>query len=152
MRAQFFLIVVVALTLVVFSSLAQAPSSSLLGAAACSRCHQSAYRSWQASAHARANASLPAENRSDSRCLRCHGGAEQGTGGVQCESCHGPGKIYARRHVMKDLELSRLVGLQPATLESCARCHTDTSPRLQKFAPEKAWLLIKHGREAAQGN
>jgi hypothetical protein len=152
MRTKIFLIITAALTLAVFSAPAQAPSSSLVGAAACARCHQSAYRSWQASAHARANASLPAENRSDSRCLRCHGSAEEGTGGVQCESCHGPGKIYARRHVMKDRELSRLVGLQPASLENCARCHTETSPRLQKFLPEKAWLLVKHGREAAQGS
>ena len=65
-------------------------------------------------------------------------------GGVQCESCHGPGKIYANRYVMRDKVLSRLVGLEKASLSKCASCHTAAGPRLKAFRPEHAWKSIAH--------
>ncbi len=130
------------------SASAQAPlPNPLVGADACGQCHPGAMKAWLQSPHARANSRLPAANRADSRCIRCHGLAGSEAGCVQCETCHGPGRMYAKRYVMKDKELSRLVGLTDAKLEDCRRCHTDTSPGLSLFAPEQAWLLVRHGQE-----
>ena len=127
---------------------AQTPvAGQFVGAAACGECHRSAYQTWSATAHAKANERLPRDNRNDSRCLRCHGSADGSTGGVQCETCHGAGVVYAKRHVMKDKELAHLVGLVKVSLEDCRRCHTATSPALRPFAPETAWLQIRHGLE-----
>lgn len=119
-------------------------TESFVGAARCGKCHPRALAAWRQGPHARANSRLPEDNRSDPRCLRCHGTSDAATGGVQCETCHGPGKIYARRHVMKDSVLARLVGLKDAKLEHCGRCHTGTAPRVQPFLPQEAWKKIIH--------
>jgi len=117
---------------------------SFVGASHCGQCHPQVLAAWKRGPHARANSRLPEANRTDPRCLRCHGTSDAATGGVQCESCHGPGRIYARRHVMKDRVLSRLVGLRDAELDHCSRCHTETGPRIQPFLPQEAWKKITH--------
>ncbi|RME20017.1 MAG: hypothetical protein D6806_17220, partial [Deltaproteobacteria bacterium] len=89
---------------------------SFVGAKKCGQCHGSQYEKWKEGPHSKANAQLPPQNRKDPRCIRCHGADDPLKGGVQCESCHGPGKIYARRYVMRDETLSRLVGLEEVDL------------------------------------
>lgn len=123
--------------------------SPFVGATRCGDCHKAAYQAWKDSAHSKSNAALPADMRADARCVRCHGSTDAGTGGVQCESCHGEGKYYARRHVMKDHVLSRIVGLTDVSQKTCVRCHTIDSPTVRPFSWERAWPVITHGMDAA---
>jgi hypothetical protein len=125
-----------------------AMNAEFVGARACGKCHPSAYQAWAKSPHSRAHSALPKENAEDPRCMRCHGSGEAEVGAVQCESCHGAGRYYARRNVMKDNELSRIVGLIDVAEEVCRRCHTDAAPNVQPFEWERMWGHISHGREA----
>lgn len=144
-------IIVVALTSIVVASVVLATSAmtgDFVGARACGKCHPSAYKAWKSSPHSRAHAALPKGNLKDPRCTRCHGSRDPDRGAVQCEACHGAGRYYAKRNVMKDTELSRIVGLIDVTEEVCRRCHTDAAPNVQTFDQERMWGHISHGREA----
>ena len=74
------------------------------------------------------------------QCLSCHvtafGVPAEGfayeidkADGVQCESCHGPGRDYRKKSIMSDPELAAEKGLwdsdDPAI---CTRCHNSESP------------------------
>ena len=60
--------------------------------------------------------------------------------GVQCESCHGPGRRYRKKKVMSDPERARENGLWSISDASgiCQRCHNDQSPtfRADRFIRE----------------
>ena len=60
--------------------------------------------------------------------------------GVQCESCHGPGRRYRKKKVMSDPERARENGLWSISDASgiCQRCHNDQSPtfRADRFVRE----------------
>jgi len=115
------------------------------GSARCGECHRAALEAWQTSIHARAQQALPSEHAADPRCVQCHGSSETGRAGVQCESCHGAGKHYSARYVMKDSRLSRIVGLEDVGEKTCRRCHTGSSPSIQPFDYDAMWKLIEHG-------
>lgn len=70
--------------------------------------------------------------------------------GVQCEQCHGAGKLYQPDYVMRDRELSRLLGLVDATATGCLACHTEGAPSLEPFSYRTAWARIDHGRGARE--
>lgn len=143
-------LMVVALTFLAVAAVVLAGSAmtaEFVGARACAKCHPSAFEAWKKSPHSRAHAALPKQNIKDPRCMRCHGDGDADRGAVQCESCHGAGRYYAKRHVMKDKELSRIVGLEDVTDEVCRRCHTDGAPSVQQFDRERMWGHISHGRE-----
>ena len=50
--------------------------------------------------------------------------------GVQCESCHGPGRDYRKKKIMDDLDHARSKGLWNPDGEHgiCQRCHNQASP------------------------
>jgi hypothetical protein len=50
--------------------------------------------------------------------------------GVQCESCHGPGRDYRKKKVMSDHELAHAKGLWHADDDPaiCTTCHNEKSP------------------------
>ena len=137
MRRRLALGFVVAIFMIATVVLATGRSSSFVGAERCGKCHRAALEVWKQSFHARAFAALPDKNKQDPRCLQCHGDGNLKRGGVQCESCHGSGKHYAESYVMKDPELSRIVGLVDVTKDTCQRCHTSTTPSIRPFESEK---------------
>jgi cytochrome c554/c'-like protein len=123
-----------------------------VGPETCRACHPSAYEAWRATPHARALESLPERSRKDARCLSCHApDLDDGLAGVSCEGCHGGGRIYAARYVMRDPELARAVGLLVPGEKRCLACHTDSTPSLEKFDYVRKLPLIAHGREPAAG-
>jgi hypothetical protein len=108
---------------------------SYLGPESCQGCHPDAYAAWRSSAHARAKDTLSAPQQKDARCTSCHSPAEQEqtVASVSCETCHGGGQYYSARYVMKDSELSRLVGLVDPSEKGCRTCHDSSSPSLKPF-------------------
>jgi hypothetical protein len=50
--------------------------------------------------------------------------------GVQCESCHGPGRDYRKKKIMSDHELAHAKGLWHAADDAtiCTKCHNERSP------------------------
>lgn len=108
-----------------------------VGSATCGRCHPRQLAAWQATAHARATASLPA--RPPARCLACHGTGDAPAGRayfaeVGCEACHGPGGHYAEDDLMRDRPLALALGLRdlaaPAVrTATCGRCHAGPPAR-----------------------
>jgi len=116
-----------------------APSSDLAGPDACGACHVAARSSWADSAHAQAFETLPEARRRDARCLGCH--TDGTSGGVSCETCHGP----ASRHVPPGggRRRERTMEVDRAT---CLRCHTPDAPR--PFSWERDSARIAHGPDA----
>jgi len=122
-------------------------SSQLIGAGRCGGCHGDQYEIWKKSPHARAFQVLDAHERRDARCYACHTtGLQSELDGVQCESCHGAGRHYAKVLVMRDPDLARMVGLQEPTLQTCNRCHTEDNPNIKPFKPAEKLDRIRHWR------
>lgn len=117
-----------------------------LGAESCQACHPDAYQAWRTSAHARARDALTTPQQRDARCLSCHSPneADQQVANVSCETCHGGGQYYSARYVMKDAELSRLVGLLDPSEKGCRTCHDGSSPSLQPFDFTSKLKAIDH--------
>lgn len=112
-----------------------------LGVKWCRGCHSrrspnpklQIFHSWEGSAHARAWEDLPATDRDNPECLRCHttgygmprraDTTDEDLRGVQCEACHGPGSHYFTWTVMADPDKARDRGLVMPDREVCTRCH-----------------------------
>ena len=119
-----------------------------VGPETCKACHPAAYETWLASPHARAREALPERSRDEPRCLSCHApDAEDGLVGVSCEACHGGGRAYAQRYVMRDPELARAVGLLDPGEKTCTACHTESAPSLVRFEYQRKLPLIQHWPE-----
>lgn len=106
----------------------QTDLSPYLGAESCVECHRMYNDGWKDTRHAGAFGTLERAGKPrDPECVNCHstgygeeGGfysitATPGLAGVQCESCHGPGREHA-----KDFGPMR-----PVTESVCVKCHTD---------------------------
>ncbi len=131
--------------LLVAVPLAAVATGDKVGPETCKACHPAAYARWRAGPHARARDSLPERSRDDKRCLSCHApDLADGISGVSCETCHGPGRIYSATYVMRDPELARAVGLAEVGERTCAACHTDSTPSLERFDYRRKLPLIEH--------
>lgn len=104
-------------------------SGPFVGSAACVPCHAVQASQWSSTPHARAYASLAAQNRQkDEACYSCHvtgafhpdgpqdPSAVGGLENVGCESCHGPG----RDHVSTPTTIDMVVKPEVAV---CTQCH-----------------------------
>ena len=147
-------------------------------------CHKSAkrgnqYGKWLETKHAKAYEALKSEaavkaakgrgiDKPPSEapaCLKCHTtgyGADPSQfaasfkleDGVQCEACHGPGKDYKKKSIMKDREQAIANGLNPIKVEDgtaekwCVRCHNEESPNFKGFNFKEYFAKIKHPRPA----
>jgi hypothetical protein len=123
-------------------------AADFIGAEKCGACHQAEYQQWLTTGHATALARLPKPKQADATCRSCHtmspANDDPQLAGVQCESCHGPGKFYAPRFVMKDPELAKLLSLQAVTEDQCAPCHAKDTPSVRDFKFEDAIALVRH--------
>ena len=87
--------------------LEQQRGNGYVSATACQRCHEQEYQQWTATRHAFAYETLLRKERYfDAKCVSCHttgfgyqtgfhiGDPDSTLKGVQCETCHGPGKQH----------------------------------------------------------
>ena len=136
------------------------------GPKACRMCHKKAdignqHKVWSEGPHAKAFTTLGedkakeiakkqgiADPQASTKCLKCHATAYWFTeeimtqkvkaeDGVTCESCHGPGKKFKKKAIMKKKEKAVELGLIDKPEEQCKLCHNDTSPT---WDPEKYTL------------
>ena len=116
-------------------------------ATACQKCHEQEYLQWSATRHAFAFETLLKKERYfDSGCVSCHTtGLGYSTGfqigdhastlkGVQCETCHGPGKQHVGNPKKANIRSGADTGL-------CLECH-DT-----KHSPGFADVVALHTKD-----
>lgn len=130
------------------ASVAQA--ADYVGAEQCGTCHEKEYADWKASGHATALARLSKRQAADPACRGCHTTSpdkdDPRLAGVQCESCHGAGSLYAPRYVMRDERLAKLLGLEEVTKDTCRACHSADTPNVAPFVYETAVQLVNHSK------
>jgi hypothetical protein len=144
------------------ASLLVAEKLTYIGAKRCKKCHEGVqhkkvYEKWQNAAHAKAFKTLKAKGEDKNpKCLVCHvtgfndGGYRLGASnagdfeGVQCESCHGKGSLYLKRHTMKDIQLAVTNGLLIPIEVVCTKCHNKNSPSFKEFNYNEAIKVITH--------
>ncbi len=147
-------------------------SDDYIGARKCRICHMSIYRSWNETPHAKAFETLKPGAREDEKkkaglspekdyskdtsCLICHTtGTDYQFEGVQCESCHGPGKEYTHASIMNrrtwgsDPEGHRILACEAGLIINpeeavCLRCHNEKSPTFKPFDFSSMYDKIKH--------
>lgn len=126
-----------------------------VGAAKCKECHEKQYDQWKKTPHARAFDRLAKENkRDDLECAQCHTtGFAQYNGyysyketpdmtNVQCEACHGIGKLHIQSvERIKSQKLKAAI-LAPISEQTCTTCHTKSQD--PKFDYEKDLEKVKH--------
>ena len=119
--------------------LEQQPKNGYVSATACQRCHEQEYQQWSATRHAFAYETLLKKERYfDAGCVSCHttgfgyqtgfqiGDPEATLKGVQCETCHGPGK----QHIGNPKKSNIRSG---ADTSLCLQCHdTKHSPGFEE--------------------
>ncbi|MCL5267722.1 MAG: cytochrome c family protein [Bacteroidetes bacterium] len=178
MRKLTLIAMAIALTSVV--SLAGEASHQYVGVNVCAMCHKTPkngeqFQKWQASKHSQAMKVLsspealkiakekglkgaPSES---PECLQCHETAYNAPAsqlgprfnkedGVQCETCHGPGKDYMKMDVMKNQKLAVANGLVLLSIKDgsaeklCMTCHNKKSPTFKGFDFKTMWSQIAH--------
>ena len=110
-------------------------NSEYISADTCKGCHEQEYLQWSATRHAFAYQTLLKKERYfDPNCVSCHttgygyatgfqiGDQDSKLKGVQCESCHGPGKQHAGNPKKNNIRSGKDTSL-------CLQCHdTEHSP------------------------
>jgi len=147
--------------------------ANLIGVKMCGMCHKkddsgNQLAKWQASAHAKAFATLGSDEskavakklgiddpQASGKCLKCHATAYglteevvtkkiKAEDGVTCESCHGPGKKYMSKSTMEDQEKAIAGGLVHPATQSCKLCHNKESPTFKEFNEADMVAKIAH--------
>jgi len=145
------------------------------GAKKCRMCHMKIHKIWLTTGHSKAfetlkpgikpeikkkaGLDLQKDYTADASCLACHTtGNDALRPGIQCESCHAPGKGYTRAIIMnkkkwkadpdKQRKLALEAGLIVAPDESyCKTCHNEKSPTFKPFDFKTRYEEIKHKKK-----
>jgi len=122
-----------------------------IGAERCRSCHPAEYDVWAAGPHARAMDPLRDNEKRDQRCVACHtmvpADPDPLLAGVQCETCHGPGRSYAKSFAMRDRELRERLGFVVPDEGTCKTCHAENTASLMPFSYAEARERIRHWKD-----
>jgi len=126
-----------------------------VGATNCKECHEDQYKQWKKTKHAKAfNALKTDDKQNDLHCAQCHTtGFAQYNGyydlsetpemtNIQCESCHGIGKLHVQSVERVKSEKLRAAILAHISEQTCTTCHTKS--RDPKFNYEKDIKKVMH--------
>ena len=127
--------------------LEQQQGNGYVSAAACQRCHEQEYLQWSATRHAFAYETLLKKERYfDAGCVSCHttgfgystgfhiGDSDSTLKGVQCETCHGPGKQHVGNPKKSNIR-------NGADTSLCLQCHDS------KHSPGFAEVVALHSKD-----
>ena len=127
--------------------LEQQPENGYVSATACQRCHEQEYLQWSATRHAFAYETLLKKERYfDAGCVSCHttgfgystgfqiGDPDSMLKGVQCETCHGPGKQHVGNPKKSNIRSS-------ADASLCLQCHDP------KHSPGFSEVVALHSKD-----
>jgi hypothetical protein len=157
---------VAVIAVVAVAATAHGAKSDWTGSQACGTCHQAQLAAWKLTPHATTAKRFTA--RPEGKCLACHSTGEAPAGPViavevGCEACHGAGAGYAEDDLMRNLPVSRALGLEDLAqgksrapkegsatggeLRSpraavCARCHSRVT-RAKPFDPDAPVHQVK---------
>jgi cytochrome c5 len=151
----------VAVILAAISLPAGAADAQFVGVGKCKMCHQTEFKAWSESPHAKAMDALKPEERTKPECVSCHstGAGKSAAAGadltnVQCEACHGAGSLYKAADVMNKAKYgadqkaahAKSVELGLATIDekTCTACHNSKSTHFKGFDFAAAKAKIKH--------
>ncbi len=108
------------------------PGNSYIFADACNKCHPQQFKRWRKTAHAKAyNSLIKIDKHFDEECIACHVLGFSQPGGftdinqvgefanVQCESCHGPGRLHVKTKGETKLKRDLAKG------QMCLQCHIE---------------------------
>lgn len=119
-----------------------------VGSNRCKTCHKDEYEKFSKTKHKDTSKSLNKEELKNKECLTCHSMDKEGKYmEIGCESCHGAGKYYSQSYVMKDKELSRLIGLKKPDESTCKRCHNEDTPKIKKMDIKSGMKEIEHKKK-----
>ena len=137
---------------VVLAARVAPPGSPYAGAQACLGCHPAQHAQWETTPHARAWATLVADDHAaDPSCISCHATGVGAAGGpstpaevaglrdVQCEACHGA----AAAHVAAPTEAAHRPQRTP-TAQTCTACH-DGERDMGRFDLPSYLPRVSHG-------
>jgi len=134
-----------------------------VGSNACQSCHEAEFKTWEASPHGHAVASLEAQGQAGAaECLECHTTAYGKRGGfpaeapiaahpdlarVGCESCHGPGSEHIGENAKR---IGTILSLGDkcdscVILKVCGSCHDDANDPGFEFKVEERIDTQRHG-------
>jgi len=124
--------------------------SPYMGAPGCEKCHAEESSKWKKTRHANAfSVIVRAGKEFDETCVGCHAAGFGRAGGfldrnitphlmgVQCESCHGPGRKHADSNGSRPTVNSKI-----AKAQICPKCHDQR--RSPNFSFKKYWEKIAH--------
>lgn len=124
-------------------------ADDFVGSERCKICHKEEYEKFSKTKHKDTSKSLKEDEKKNRECLMCHSMDKEGKYmEIGCEACHGAGKYYSQSYIMKDKELSRLIGLKKPDEESCKRCHTQDSPKINKMNIKDGLKIIEHKKDS----
>lgn len=121
--------------------------ASFIGVEACTVCHDDARKVWDGTQHSHAYATLEEDFKQyNLDCVSCHVTGYAQPGGstvthveklkdVQCEECHGPGSLHAKKPQKKGL-----IVLKPDPQSCVKSCHHP--PHVESFDPVAKMELI----------
>ena len=125
----------------------EARQAGYIGIDACTDCHDEERKVWDSTPHARAYETLQKDSKEyNLDCVSCHVTGYGKPGGstvthneklqdVQCEICHGPGSLHAKKPDKKDL-----IVLKPSPDTCVSECHHP--PHVEGFDPVAKMKLI----------
>lgn len=129
----------------------EAGKAGYIGVEACTTCHDDARKVWDATPHAKAYSTLQKDFKEyNLDCTSCHVTGYGKAGGstvtfneklqnVQCEECHGPGSLHAKKPKEKGLII-----VKPEPGSCVSACHHP--PHVEGFdAKEKMKLVLGKG-------
>jgi len=144
---------VILVSFLIFLGVGTSGRSEILGDylsyTACEVCHADKVEGWKTTPHSHAFDTLKTqgeEKQENPGCVQCHVVAYNEDGGfidmeltpelkdVQCESCHGPGRIHTETLSIEDI-------IKPGE-DTCRKCHTEGQDK--EFDFEKKSQLV-HG-------
>jgi hypothetical protein len=141
---------------------AKKAENTYVGAKKCKACHKGQHAAWTETAHAKAFASLSAEEQKKPECVKCHSTGTTAKGvfleGIQCEACHGPGSGYKSAKIMSkkkwkaDPEAHKKMALDAGLImpdeKVCVTCHTkEGNPNFKEFKFAESAKLVHPAKE-----